>query len=175
MRDVLVTMSSLAPRKAKGVFVAKRIVTFMKECGCEGADIIVKADQEPAVVSLLERVAQERSDNGGRGRKIIEHSPKYSSKSNGIVERAIRSVEEQMTTMRSAAEGRLGVRWEHDHWVWAWIAEYASFLLNRFEVGHDGKTAYERCRGKSVKVEGLEFLESVWWKRSWGENHWDVG
>ena len=165
MRDVRMTMSTLAPSKATGDFVAKRIVTFMKECGCEGADVIVKADQEPAIVLLFEKVAQERAANGGKGRTLIEHSPKYSSKSNGMVERAIRSVEEQMRTMRSAAEKRLGVRWEHDHCVWAWIAEYASFLLNRFEVGHDGKTAYERCKGKRAKVEGLEFLESVWWKR----------
>ena len=162
MRDVRMTMSTLAPSKATGDFVAKRIVTFMKECGCEGADVIVKADQEPAIVLLLERVAQERAANGAKGRTIIEHSPKYSSKSNGVVERAIRSVEEQMRTMRSAAEGRLGVKWEHAHSVWAWIAEYASFLLNRFEVGHDGKTAYERCKGKKARVEGLEFLESLW-------------
>ena len=89
MRDVRMTMSSLAPSKSAGDFVAKRIVTFIKECGCEGADMIMKADQEPATVSLLEKVAQERAANGGIGRTLIEHSPKYSSKSNGMVERAI--------------------------------------------------------------------------------------
>ena len=36
MRDVRMTMSTLAPSKATGDFVAKRIVTFMKECECEG-------------------------------------------------------------------------------------------------------------------------------------------
>ena len=29
------------------------------------------------------------------------------------------------------------------------------FLLKRFEVGRDGKTAYERLRGKSAKVQVL--------------------
>eukprot|EP00974_Lingulodinium_polyedra_P004404 411738-Lingulodinium_polyedra.AAC.1 len=33
------------------------------------------------------------------------------------------------------------------------------------EVGHDGKTAYERCKGKSAKVQGVEFGEGVRWKR----------
>ena len=70
-----------------------------------------------------------------------------------------------MRTMRSALEARLGVKWDYDHAVWAWMAEYASYLLNRFEVGHDGKTSYERCKGKRAKVLGLEFGESVWWKR----------
>ena len=53
VRDVRMTMSTLAASKARGDFVAKRIVTFMKECGCEGADVILKADQEPAIVLLL--------------------------------------------------------------------------------------------------------------------------
>ena len=73
-----------------------------------------------------------------------------------------------MRTMKSALDARLGLRWEHDHAVWAWIAEYASFLLNRFEVGpvgHDGKTAYERCKRNKALVDGLQFLEAVWWKR----------
>ena len=33
------------------------------------------------------------------------------------------------------------------------------------EVSHDGKTAYERCKGKSAKVLGIEFGEAVMWKR----------
>ena len=43
--------------------------------------------------------------------------------------------------------------------------EYASHLLNRYEVGHDGKTAYERCKGKPAKNMGVEFGEGVLWRR----------
>ena len=35
--------------------------------------------------------------------------------------------------------------------------------LTRFEVGRDGKTAYERPKGKSAKVQGLSFAEGLWW------------
>ena len=45
------------------------------------------------------------------------------------------------------------------------MVEYASYLLNRCEVSHDGKTAYERLKGKSAKVLGVEFGETVMWKR----------
>ena len=45
------------------------------------------------------------------------------------------------------------------------MVEYASFLLNRFEVSADGKTAYERNKGKRAKVMGLEFGELLLWKR----------
>ena len=46
-----------------------------------------------------------------------------------------------------------------------WIVEYAAHLLNRFEVGHDGRTAYERSKGKTAKSMGIELGEAVLWKR----------
>ena len=49
--------------------------------------------------------------------------------------------------------------------IWPWIVEYASYLLNWMEVGHDGKTAYERNKGKKAKVLGVEFGEAVLWRR----------
>ena len=36
--------------------------------------------------------------------------------------------------------------------------------MNRLEVSVDGKTAYERCKGKKAEVLGLEFGEKVLWK-----------
>ena len=50
------------------------------------------------------------------------------------------------------------------------IPEYAAYLLNRLEVRQDGKTAYERCRGKSAIVVGLEFREKVLWRKKKGDN-----
>ena len=38
-----------------------------------------------------------------------------------------------------------------------WLIEYASVLLNRFEVGRDGRSAYERSKGKVSKFIGVEF------------------
>ena len=46
-----------------------------------------------------------------------------------------------------------------------WLMEYAAHLLNRFEVGHDSKTAYERCKGKRARCAGIEFGEAVLWRR----------
>ena len=68
-------------------------------------------------------------------------------------------------TMRSALEEKWGAKLDVAHPVWTWMAEYAGWLLTRFEVGHDGKTAYERIKGKSAKVQGMEFAEGVLWKR----------
>lgn len=46
-----------------------------------------------------------------------------------------------------------------------WIVKYAAFLINRFEVGQDNKTAYERIKGKNAKVMGIEFAEAMLWRR----------
>ena len=43
--------------------------------------------------------------------------------------------------------------------------KYSAVLLNRFEVSHDGKTAYERCKGKKATMPGIEFGEAMRWKR----------
>ena len=45
------------------------------------------------------------------------------------------------------------------------MVEYAFYLLNRCQVSSDGETAYERCKGKKAKAIGLEFGESLMWKR----------
>ena len=88
----------------------------------------------------------------------VEHSPTYSSQSNGVVERAVRSVQGIVRTLRSALEERWGIVLGGGHAVWAWMVEYAAFLISRCEVGRDGKTAYERIKGKEARLQGFEFL-----------------
>ena len=51
------------------------------------------------------------------------------------------------------------------HSIWPWIAEHAAFLLTRFEVGHDGKTPYERLKGKTANVKVMMFAEGIWRKK----------
>eukprot|EP00974_Lingulodinium_polyedra_P088317 8562742-Lingulodinium_polyedra.AAC.1 len=67
--------------------------------------------------------------------------------------------------MLSALEERWGVKIGVRHAVLPWLIEYAAFLINRFEVGKDGKTSYERCKGKRAKTLGIEFGEAVLWRR----------
>ena len=66
--------------------------------------------------------------------------------------------------MKLALEGRIGKEIDAEACVVTFMAEYASFLLNRLLVGKDGKTAYERNKGKKATVLGLEFGEKVLFK-----------
>ena len=50
------------------------------------------------------------------------------------------------------------------HCVIPWLVEYAAYLLNSFDVGQDGKTAYERLKGKQARALGVEFGETILWR-----------
>ena len=53
-----------------------------------------------------------------------------------------------------------------NHNILAWLVEFAGTVVNRYEVGRDGKTPYERLRGKQSKLIGLEFGEKVNFRRT---------
>ena len=162
-RSSRMMLASAVPSKSTGNFIARRIVAFMREIGCEQGDVTVRTDQEPAIKAIVTEVGKVRAAAGG-GKMMVEASPVKQSQSNGLVERAIKSEEAMTRVMRSALEERWGVKLAAMHPVFAWMAEYAAVLLNRFEVGRDGKTAFERCKGKKAKVRGVEFGEAVLWK-----------
>ena len=50
------------------------------------------------------------------------------------------------------------------HRVLTWLCEFVGYMMNRMEVASDGKTPYERVKGKRSEVMGLEFCEKVLWK-----------
>ena len=68
-----------------------------------------------------------------------------------MIERAIQSVSVQTCVM----EEKCGCSIPYDHPLICYIVEYASVLLNRFEVGVDGRTAYERNKRKKATTLGI--------------------
>ena len=164
-RHTKMTLSTVIPSKTTGTFAARRVWAFLREIGFKNGDIILKCDQEPAIMSLVSEISKLRAENGGVGRTIEGNSPVGSSSSNGIVERAIQSVEEQIRVMPSALEGKWKSAIPVKHAIWPWLVEYASYLLNRCSVGLDGKTAYERSKGKAAHFVDHEFGEVILWKK----------
>ena len=138
-------------------------MVFLHETGCLHGDNIVRSDQEPAVMSIIEEVGKMRAQRGG-GRFNVENSPVGSSQSNGVEEKAIQFVQGQVRVLKLALEKRWVFQIPHRHSVVPWVVEYAAFLLNRYEVGHDGKTAYELLKGKRAQTLGIEFGEGVHWR-----------
>ena len=149
-RGTRMMMAMAIPAKGADVHVAKRVVAFMREVGCEQGDVVIHSDQEPAMQALITTIGRVRAAAGG-SKMAVEASPVGHSASNGVIERGIREVEQQMRTMRSALESRWGIKLSGRHPIFAWMAENAAVLLNRYLVGRDGKTAYERSKGKKSR------------------------
>ena len=64
----------------------------------------------------------------------------------------------------------LGAKWQrsiHDtENVVTWLVEYSAVLLNRREISKDGKTSYERLKGKRGYIPGVEFGEKMLYKKA---------
>ena len=161
-RDTRMTAAVVVPRKGtSGDFAAKRTAAFCAEIGYTGVPIIVKSDQEPAMKAVVEEITRWRAP----AKTIIEQSPVGSSQSNGVIERAIQSYEGLLRTMKSGLEAKWNAKIPDGHAIFAWMSEYSAFLLNRHEVSADGKTAYERMKGKKSKQQGLEIGEGLMFKK----------
>ena len=80
-----------------------------------------------------------------------------SSASNGVAERGVQAVEGQVRVLKDALEMRLETETPSNHYILAWLVEFAGTVVNPYEVGCDGKTPYERLRGKQSRLIGLEF------------------
>ena len=138
-----------------------KVLDFIKECGAAETEIILKTDQEPAIEALMADVVKTR----GAAITVLETDPsRQDSGSNGVVERGVQNVEGLIRTLLSACQERLGTRIMVEEKIVIFMAEYAAYLINRLEVGKDGKTAYERCRGKRATVMAIEFGEKLLWK-----------
>ena len=159
------TMATVVPEKgSKGKFVADKVLDFIAECGNMKGDILIKTDQEPAIKYLVKDIVLERGDEPDC-RTVVEESPVGSSGSNGVIERAVQTIEGQVRVLKLALENRVKAKVPADSNVVTFMAEYAAYLVNRLEVGKDGKTASERNRGKAATVLGVEFGEKVMFKK----------
>ena len=85
--------------------------------------LILKTDQEPAMVALQECVKA-----ASNSEIILRNSPVGESQSNGVVEKAIRDIEDQVRTLKDAAENRLNIRIGVKSPLLTWLVEHAAWL-----------------------------------------------
>ena len=85
-------MATVVPKKSQGTWMAKSLLAWMRELGCEQSDVIVKCDNEASIVAVVNELGRLRAAKGGR-RMVVENSPVHSSKSNGVIERGIQTAQ----------------------------------------------------------------------------------
>ena len=100
--------SFVVPRKGRSSHAAKRVSKVLDVLGYRR--LVLKSDQEPAILQLKEQVKDERTEE-----IIMEMSPVEDSRSNGEIEKAIQDVQGQIRTLKSSMEGRYGRTIEPSH------------------------------------------------------------
>ena len=107
-RKTRVIRARVVPQKGNHGYGIKVLSGVIESLG--HSRVILKSDQEPALMSLKDAVKSEvRAD------VVLEESPEYESKSNGEVERAIQMVQGQFRTMKDRLESRYNQRIGGEH------------------------------------------------------------
>ena len=152
--------SAVPTKGSSGMFIVDKAVEFVEETGDSNNTILLKTDQETSIKYFVKDFIEARVE----GKTIPEESPVGSSGSNGRVERGVQSIEGQLRALLLAFEGRIGRRLDVQEKIVMFMPEYAAYLINRLEVGKDGKTSYERTKGKKATLLGIEFGEKLLYK-----------
>ena len=107
---------------------------------------------------------------------MFEEAPVGESQSFGSVYVQIQILQGQVRTLRDPVETKYGKRIDGNSVVIPWMVMHAAGILNIFRRGMDGRTAYQRVKGRQVQKDTVEFGECVWYlkPRSVGKNKADV-
>ena len=144
--------SHVVPHKGAGVpEVMRMLVDDIRSLGLGDQRVILKVDQERALGALAKAMTQHLPQ------AIVEDAKLHDSASHGTAERGVQMVEEQIRTHLLALNAQLGGQLSIHHPVVSWLVEYASFTLNRALISNDGRTAFERVRGKRYKGDIFPF------------------
>ena len=145
---------------AKGVkeYALHLVTEALKFCGRQ--KVILMTDGEHSIKAL----AQAAGQRWNKETQIIT-APRESHASNGAAERAILEVSRQVRTLVNAFEARYPkVKMSVSSLQYGWVVRHAGWLLTRYNVKTDGKSPYERLRGREFKGEVVEPFEVVHFK-----------
>jgi hypothetical protein len=86
----------------------------------EHGDLVHKSDQEEALRKIVSDVGRLRAAGGG-GTFVPENSPVGASKSNGVIEKGVQSIEAQTRVLLDALETKDGVQIPYSHPVLCYV------------------------------------------------------
>ena len=122
---------------------------------------VFKSDQEPSILALKARIIEAL---GSDFEVVPETSAVGGHESNGTVERAIRAIGNTVRTLKIATEQSCNVELDSTCPALQWLVQHAGAILSsRFEVGADGRTPYQRLKGKECKAKIPSFGEQVFY------------
>eukprot|EP00438_Fugacium_kawagutii_P000480 Skav216940 [mRNA] locus=scaffold3396:50058:57739:+ [translate_table: standard] len=149
--------ASSVPAKGADPFATNFLLGILDETGYKR--VILRSDNEPAVKALKSAVKAAASCE-----VVLEESKTGDSQSNGLAESAVKETKRQCRATKSSLEEKMGKEVKDTHPLWSWVARHGDFLMSRYRVGSDGRTPYERLKGRRWKRPMVCFGEKVWFR-----------
>ena len=138
----------------------------IEQSGYSGEKITFKTDQEPSLIALKAAISASRM-----GETVPIESPVRASKSNGRMENSVKIWQGQIRTIKHFVESKIGGRIEPGGALFSWLIPFCADIVNKFRVGNDGRTAYERITAHKCKVAQVGFGEVVDFKVETDKNN----
>ena len=150
--------ASALPAKGADSFGVAWLGSVVDDAGF--TKMILKSDGEPALVALKQKVKESKSHL----ELHLMETPVEDHKANGFIEVGVRELKRQCRALLSDLQHRLGFDVEPHHPLMLWLPRHAAFLLTRYRVGPDGKTAFERTYGKKWRIPLVRFGEHIMYR-----------
>ena len=120
-------------------WVAKHVADEITNWGYATRPVTLFSDNEPAIKTFKQEVGARRE-----GETMFQECPEGDSSANGAAERAVRTMEGMLRTMKGAMTRKLGKELPVEHVVLQWLVRWIGGSWSRYAVGEDGRTGWER-------------------------------
>ena len=147
--------ASVLPGKGADAFAIAWLGGVLDDAGFN--KVILKSDGEPSLVSLKQKVKEIKTHIEVH---LVE-TPVEDHQANGFIEVGVREIKRQCRALLSDLEFKLERKVDPGHPLLVWLPRHAAFLLTRYRVGTDGKTAFERTYGRKWRIPLVRFGESI--------------
>ena len=140
--------------------MVEQIVEDLETIGLPNERIILKADQETSMTDIQQAVAKLRKGHGS----AIEQSRVGDSNSNSRIERVIQDFKGLTRALRSALEAKIGGKIQLSDPIVPFIVRHAAHIINVSRVREDGRTAWQKMKGRRSNTKMLPFGEVILFK-----------
>ena len=128
--------------------------------GGEGGKILLKSDGEPAIIALRDAVAAYHG-----GVVVPERPPVGESQAHGAAEESGKTMRGIVKVYKVQVETQASIKIEAVDCIILWMIRWGAMSYSRFKVGEDGKTAYERQKGRKCRLEVVPCGEIIYCKQ----------
>ena len=96
-----------------------------------------------------------------RGQDNPRAVPVGEHQANGVAEEAGRTVRDQARVLKLHIQAKIGREVLADEPILPWLIRWAAMSVSRFKKGKDGKSPYERQKGRPCDTAVVQFGEVV--------------